>query len=404
MRSAADARRRLELVLRGAAVALLALVLVRLVLASTARGAAVVHVRAEGGLPVQARDSLAALARSGQRVSWSGTVAPLAAMSEPVRDPSSRTRIAVAGGEAAVLEDSLGPLDSLAAGGGSLTTSGLAGLVRVSAQRTEARTAPAPGAAPGRVLVLGRVGWEAKFAVAALEEAGWTVDARLWLSDSLRITQGATAPSLATHAAVVVLDSALGADAAAITRFVRAGGGLVLSGRGARSGALAALAPARAGAEEAGERDAFERDEPRHALPFHPLERLRDDAVALERRDAATAIAARRVAAGRVVQSGYAETWRWRMQAERDGPGGHRAFWNQLVATAAAAPRAAPVATPSRRSDEAPLAALVQRLGAPVADAPPTPPAVPTIPAWLGPLALLLLLAEWASRRARGAA
>jgi hypothetical protein len=403
-------RRRVEGVLRGAAIALLVVVLVRMILASTADGASAVHVRAEGGLTVQARDSLAALARSGQRVTWSGSVSPIAAASEPVRDPSARTRIAVAG-TAAVLNDSLGPLDSLGTGGGSLTTSGLAGAVRVSAERTEARTLPTLGPAPGRVLVLGRVGWESKFVVAALEEAGWTVETRLRLSDSLRITQGGGDPAIATHAAVVVLDSALGADAAAITRFVRAGGGVVLSGAGARSSALAALAPASAGAEVAGESDAFERDEPRHALPFRPLTRLRADAVLLERRDDAAAIAARRVQAGRVVQSGYAETWRWRMQAERDGPSGHRAYWNQLVATAAAAPRAvatvptsAAPAAAARSSDEAPLAALVQQLGAPVTDAPPTAPTIPSIPAWLGALVLLLLLAEWASRRARGAA
>lgn len=420
MRSRAD-RERVEWLLRAGALALLVVALVRLILAGTASGTPAVHVRAEGGLEAQARDSLAALARGGARVTWSGSVAALAVASEPVRDPSARTRIAVAGEAAATLGDSLGALDSLAAGGGALTTSGLAGSVRVlmvagpeanGAARTAASTRPPLGARVGRVLVLGRLGWETKFTIAALEEAGWLVDARVRLADTLRITQGGSAPlSLATHAAVIVLDSAVGAQAAAITRFVRSGGGLVLAGDAAGAPAFAALAPARAGAAAEGERDAFDRDEPKHALPFRPLVSLRADAVPLERRDDAVAIAARRIAAGRVVQVGYDETWRWRMQAERDGPAAHRAFWNQLVATAAAAVPSstadsarAESGANARTFDEAPLAALVQRLGPAVADAPPSRPVPSSLPAWSGAVALLLLLAEWASRRARGAA
>jgi hypothetical protein len=424
MRSRAD-RERVEWLLRAGALALLVVALVRLILAGTASGTPSVHVRAEGGLEAGARDSLAALARSGARVTWSGAVAALAVASEPVRDPSARTRIAVAGEAAATLGDSLGALDSLAAGGGALTTSGLAGPVRVlmvagteaggaagRAARTAASTRPPLGARVGRVLVLGRLGWETKFTIAALEEAGWLVDARLRLADTLRITQGGSAPlSLATHAAVIVLDTAVGAQAGAIARFVRSGGGLVLAGDAAGAPAFAALAPARAGATEEGERDAFDRDEPKHALPFRPLVSLRADAVPLERRDDAVAIAARRLAAGRVVQVGYDETWRWRMQAERDGPAAHRAFWNQLVATAAAAVPSSTADTARagsapivRTFDEAPLAALVQRLGPAVADAPATRPVPSSLPAWSGAVALLLLLAEWASRRARGAA
>ena len=44
------------------------------------------------------------------------------------------------------------------------------------------------------------------------------------------------------------------------------------------------------------------------------------------------------------------------------------------------------------------------RLGPAVADAPATRPVPSSLPAWSGAVALLLLLAEWASRRARGAA
>ncbi len=410
MRSRAD-RVRVERVLRAIALVALVVALVRMLLAASGAGAVTAHATAAGALDPVTRDSLSALARAGERVTWSGSVAPVAATSEPVRDPSARTRISFAGpvggaaSSRATIADSLGAIDSVDASGatsttgGSLVTAGLAGTVRVGNARTIARL----GAAPGRVLVLGRAGWEAKFTIAALEEAGWIVDARLQLVDTLRVTQGRAtgAPDLAQHAAVVVLDTAVGAHAAAIVRFVRAGGGLVLSGEGARAPALASLAPGRAGAETAGERDAFERDEPTHALALFPLTALAPDAVVLERRDGAVASAARRIAGGRVIQSGYAETWRWRMQAERDGPAGHRAFWNQLVANAAAGGASA---RPSTLLDEAPLATIVQRLGPAVADSPSIAPAAPRLPIWLGLLALVLLLAEWASRRARGAA
>jgi hypothetical protein len=414
----------MEWVLRASALGVLVFALVRMILAGSAAGVPVVHANADGAFDPAVRDSLAALARSGDRVTWSGRVAALAATSEPVRDPSARTRISFVGESGARIADSLGLIDSLGANG-TLATAGLAGAVRVVGARAAASTVARLGDAPGRVLVLGRVGWESKFTVAALEESGWIVESSLRLTDTLRVSQGASAnaaagPSagalgIATHAAVVVLDTAIGRESAAIVRFVRAGGGLILSGEGARAPAFAALVPARAGAEQEGERDAFDRDEPRHALPFFPLTSLREDAAPLERRDADVAIAARRVAAGRVVQSGYAETWRWRMQAERDGPAAHRAFWNQLVSMAAAAPREASSGTGTASVasgtvaaaallDESPLATIIQRLGAPIADAPSSAPVSPSLPVWLGALALVLLLAEWASRRARGAA
>lgn len=442
MRSPAD-RLLAERVLRGAAIAAAAGSLAWLLLTGRSDGAVAHHVRVEGALAPEARDSLAALARAGERVSWSGEVAPLAATSEPVRDHGARTRIAFVGDGAMTIADSLGLIDSLGTGagagegGGSLTTAALTGAVQVAAtstagpaavraaSRTVSRTVSRTAPTPGRVLVLGRAGWESKFVIAALEEAGWTVDARLRLADTIAVRQGApdAALSTATHAAVVVLDSSLaagagvgtgtGASAASIARFVRAGGGLVLAGDGAAAAGFTALAPARVGSPVEGERDAFTRGEPRHALPFAPLVALRPDAVELERRDEAVAVAARRVAAGRVAQVGYRESWRWRMEAERDGAAAHRAFWNQMVATVAAVPRAArpgagsPGLDASRGDaalDEAPRASLTQRLGPSVPDSPPVAPRSPALPAWLGALILLVLLGEWASRRARGLA
>ncbi len=414
MPSVADVRGRLELAARLVALAALLLALVRLVLDARGGDAAPRHVRVEGGLAPASRDSLVALARAGDRIEWSGPVSPLALAVEPVRDPSARSRLLVAGAGSAALADSLGPLDSLASAG-TYTTAGVAGLVRVSARpaaealgTTDALARATVGAAPGRVFVSGRVGWEAKFVIAALEESGWLVDARLRLADTLFITQGrAGTPTRATHAAVVALDSVTAIPAGALDAFVRGGGGLVLAGGGAASRALGSLAPARAGALVEADAGAFERGEPMAAIAHLRLSALRTDAVPLLTADGRPIALARRVAAGRVVMTPLVESWRWRMQAERDGPRGHREFWNALVAAAAAAPAAAPPptdATGDQGTDGAPLASLVQRLGPAMPGRAATPPATPALPAWLGLAALALLLGEWASRRARGAA
>jgi len=379
-----------------------------------------VHVAVEGGLSPVQRDSLAALAAAGDSVTWSGRVAAVIASAEAVREPSGATRFSVVADSATALGDSLGLIDSLSTGAGTLTTEGVRGRFAVNSGGTTASVAARTAPDLGRVLVLGRVGWEAKFTIAALEEAGWLVDARLRLSDTITVEQGrSTMPTAGTHAVVVVLDSLLGASAAtSLTRFVRAGGGLVLSGDAVRPAALASLSAARVAGVEPGEAGAFEEGEPLHALPFHALGGLTSDAVVLETRDDAPAVVARRVAAGRVIQSGYAETWRWRMQGETGSVEAHRAHWSRLVGTAA--PTAAFVARtrgaassdsadvssaamPAATADPAPLAALVDALGPAQAAAPTTSPARDPLPPWLGAPALLLLVAEWASRRARGA-
>lgn len=391
---------------RGVACALVALMLARVLLARGDAAAPSAHLTVAGDVSARARDSLAARARAGDAVTWSGDVAAVATSAEPVRDPSARTRISAVSDGAVALGDSLGELDSLPAGGGSIIAAGLRGAVRVRDGRTRASETASTGLAPGRVFVLGRVGWESKFTIAALEEDGWEVDARLRLSDTLRVTQGASRmPVSGTHAVVVALDTALGADAAQILRFVRAGGGLVLAGEAAAAPAFAAIAPARSAARIPGEPGAFDTGEPLHALPLLPLTTLRAEAVVLERRVAAIAVAARRVAAGRVVQSGVEETWRWRMQGGASGAREHREWWTRLVSAAAgSAPSATAAVAPRVVEASAPRAALVQRLGDAVPSAPTIPSDPRPLPAWLGAITLILLVAEWASRRARGAA
>ncbi|MCE9601265.1 MAG: hypothetical protein K8S21_03505 [Gemmatimonadetes bacterium] len=413
MRSPADRRIPWERVARGVALAIVALVLLRTVLAPDAAAVPAVHVDATDDLSAQARDSLVARARAGDAVTWSGEVAAIATVAEPLRDPSARTTILAVSDGALALGDSLGAIDSLPAGGGAITASGLRGPVRVGEGRTGASAAAPMPSTPGRVLVLGRVGWESKFTIAALEEAGWSVDARLRLSDTVRLTQGdARTQALGAQAVVVALDTALGAEASALLRFVRAGGGLVLSGEAAGAPSLAGVAPARPGTRQEGGQGAFDAQEPLQALPLRPLGSLRAESVVLERREGTITVAARRVAAGRVVQAGYDETWRWRMQGGASGARDHREWWSHLVAAASGAPtdggrgtRAGTGALPVGSLDgSAPRATLVQRLGPAVSVAPPTPPAPRALPAWLGIITLILLVAEWASRRARGAA
>lgn len=420
----------IERVLRGAAFAALAFALWRALAAVTGDAPPRLHASLANGLTSAARDSLAALSRAGVTVSWDGALAPVAAMAEPIREPDAGWRVSVVAESGAVLHDALGAIDSLGIGsgagsaggaggaaGGSVRVAGVRGALGVREGGTTALLATPMAAELRRVLVFGRAGWESKFTIAALEEAGWEVDARLRLSDTLFTTQGrSTSADRARHAAVVVLDTAVGRFSPSIARFVRGGGGLVMAGEGAGAPSLRALAPARVARVVAPESRSFEGIEPLHALPLHLLASLRPDAATLAMHDGAPAIVARRVGSGRVVQAGYAETWRWRMQAEGRSVEEHRAFWSRLVGAAARVERGedatdddAMVAADSTEAQEpvhtmpSPLAEVVQALGPPTSASLGAGAPAASIPWWIGPLALLLLVGEWASRRARGA-
>ncbi len=360
------------------------------------------------------RDSLAALQRAGRTVTWNGDVASVMAMAEPVREPGDRWRVAVLSDAPLLVRDSLGPLDSLEAAS-ALTTDAVRGAVRVVAGITEARVAPADSVTLGRVAVYGRAGWEPRFVIAALEEAGWRVDARLTLGRDRDVLQGEIVPMRTRHAAVIVFDTAsLVREGAIFARFVREGGGLVLAGAAAAANvpALRGLAGAQVTRLEPPETRSFEGHEPTHALPLHVLGTRRADAVLVESREGLPAIVARRVGAGRIVQMGYDDTWRWRMEGEGRAMEEHRAFWSRTVGLAAAAtaisrrPIVDGVAAPRdvALDDPAPRASMFHALGAPTVDAPSGPRGPKELPRWLGALILLLLLAEWASRRGRGAA
>ncbi len=355
------------------------------------------------------RDGLAAMAHAGTRVTWRGAgpaaLTPLAAVAERSREPGGPVRITVASPADAVLSDGLGALDTVRAAGaarGAMVAVGTPSGVLTARSGTAQAPVGAPSAAALHpVLVVGRAGWEAKFVAAALEERGWTVDARFFVAPGADVTQGpAVAIDTGHFSAIVALDTTLGAVGPALVRFVREGGGLVLLADAANAPAVRTIAPARAGAKRAANARVFDIAQPLNATPVYPLEALRADAIRISSRGSLITVAARREGAGRVLQAGFDETWRWRMQGGTEAVAAHRDWWSRMVASVATAPL--PPVDESPSADGAPLARLMDALGPPVASAPPSSEPH-RLPAWLFPMLALLLLAEWASRRWRGA-
>jgi hypothetical protein len=366
-----------------------------------------VHLSLDGAPTQSERDWLRAIRRAGTSVTWEGDDIPaLAVEVASVVGPRGGTMVWITAppGDRVAVADALAPIDSVVstAGGAKVfipvtteTTTIAVGGHRAGASARDTLMA-------GRVLVLGRATWEAKFVIAALEETGWLVDARLAIAPGVEVTQGVVrSPDTARHAAVVVLDAPSGATASAIARYVRSGGGGILAGTSANAASLDDIAAGRAGARVRPGSIAFADDTPRRALAFLALI-PRADAITLEQRDGRVAAAARRVDAGRVVQLGYDETWRWRLGGGVSALDAHRHWWNSLVSSVAyraAVPLSRPV-----REDDAPLAHLVDALGP--ASSPTGEMATRTrwspSPALLFALISVLLLAELASRRLRG--
>jgi hypothetical protein len=258
----------------------------------------------------------------------------------------------------------------------------------------------------GKVLVIGDAGWESKFVVAALEEDGWKVDAFIRVAPDVDVTQGSIASiDTARYSAVIALDAAAAPYAGRIAEFVRSGGGLVLTPAAASTDAMSTLragAPTRAATATAAVQAAG--SVTLASIPFAPISSMRGDAITLERRGANNAIAARRVAAGRVLQIGYEDTWRWRMGGATNAVREHRAWWTGLVSAVAYAPRTSSFVE-GASDQSAPLAALVSAIGPPVREE-----AVADTGGnqshwliWLFGLMSVALVGEIASRRLRGA-
>jgi hypothetical protein len=133
------------------------------------------------------------------------------------------------------------------------------------------------------------------------------------------------------------------------------------------------------------------------ALSYRNLAPLPSGAEPLEMRGEVPVVAAWREGAGRVLQVGYQDTWRWRMESA-GAEAEHRAWWAGLVATVAMrSPRIA-----GSEIDPAPLAALTTALGPPSS----LPTHQPVTSLW--PFVLLVLVptivGEWLLRRLRGVA
>jgi hypothetical protein len=344
---------------------------------------------------------LAALRHAGHSVSWSGSPAPAVVVAEPVVDPSGALRVGVAApvNSRVTLADMAGAIDSARVAAGGL---GVSFTVPLSVDSLVARVDRQPltvakpaDVAPRAVLVVGDAGWEGKFVASALEERGWRVMTRFAVAPGVNV-RAAEQPQLDTahFAAIVAIDSSVEALGPAVRRFVEQGGGLVLAGFAAGARSVSPLAAGSVGPRT--RRNVAANDTiGLGTTGYFPVASLRDDAIALERRAPGVAIAARRIGAGRVIQSGYDDSWRWRMAGAPGSEAAHRDWWSRVVSSVAYAPVGA-----NARSFDAPVASLFGRLG------PPRPAPVAsrgTIdPRLMLALILLLLLVEWTSRRLRG--
>ncbi len=377
-----------------------------------------IAVTLDGVPDARSRAALRAVRGSGQALRIESSAMPnaLAVASEQEWKASGGTRVQLVSGDSLrqPVTDAAGLIDSLAIDSTGLRTrSGpIAGVLRMGGASALPLTYTEP--ADASVLVLGTATWESRFLIAALEEAGWLVDAAVSLSPKVTITQGATrTPSRGRHAVVVLLPGAPTAAVSALPGFVRGGGGLVIVGEAARMTGLASLRVGAPGTTISGEAGAEASDEPRHGLDLVPIASLTSGSIALESRDGRVAVAARRVGAGRVLQVGYDNTWLWRMGGDDDSPEAHRRWWSTLLSglVPVRGPTRGVAITPEHDTlDAAPVAALARDLGLPVIRTASSgmAPAATMIesfdPRWLLACALLTLVASWTLRRWRGLA
>ena len=297
--------------------------------------------------------------------------------------------------------------------------------LRASVGASEASVAVVTPLFARRVMLMAQPGWESKFTAAALEEAGWPVDGSYRVSPRAAVTLGAPARLDTARYAVVVLLDSMSVDAAGITRFVRQGGGLVLSGDALRIAALASISPVRATSLRGAVAGALLTEAPSRGLEAWELVANRGASVVQsdpsDHGHVEPVLVAQRVGAGRVVASAYRNSWRWRMEGTDDGAAEHRAWWGGVLALAAGVPSGAPAAAGDSLvdafpGDAAPYADLVGRLGGPVAAAGAGESApvlartafaaqmdrLRAAPGLLFMIIALALLGEWASRRLRG--
>jgi hypothetical protein len=359
---------------------------------------------------VSERAWLGALGAAGSRLLWSGDIPATILDAQPVASPTAGTKVtfAVPKGAAVVLADEVGVIDTVIAQrwGASLALGSLTDHISATVDGSVASTVLSDSVALRKILVIGNAGWESKFVVAALEEGGWEVEALIRVAPNVDVAQGAaTVIDTARYSAVVALDGASVPFASRLIDFARAGGGVVLSPRSSRGESLAIL---RSGAVRLATADSRTNSTAGPiqlgSLQLHPITSLRSDATPIERRSDEVATAARRFGAGRTLQVGYEDTWRWRMSNDEAAVRGHRDWWTELVSTVAYAPRIER-RTSVMTSDGAPLMSLVAAVGRstnseillnPMGEASDRM-------LWLFALLGITLLGEVMSRRLRGA-
>ena len=350
-------------------------------------------------------DWLAALRRSNHLVSWSGSPPAVALATEPVADPQGGVRIDVAApsGATVVVRDEGGVIDSARVStlGATIVTPIVIGAVSASVGAQRAMATPVDSAPVRSAVVIGGAGWEGKFIVSALEERGWPVTARFSVAPNVDVTQGAPLVIDTARASVVIaIDSSIQSRAAALERFVKSGGGLILAGPAAQSRALRGLAPGAVGART--RPTVHPSDTMRLGTTgFYPVTSLNAGGVALDRRADGVVLAARRVGAGRVLQIGYDDSWRWRMAGAPGSERAHREWWSRLVASVAYVPPS-PARPSSEAESSAPLARMVDRLGPAQSLLDTTTSRPPVDRRILLAIILSLLIIEWGSRRLRG--
>ncbi|MEA2763549.1 MAG: hypothetical protein QOD47_2833 [Gemmatimonadaceae bacterium] len=374
-----------------------------------AKAPSAVHVQLDSMPSRVERAWLGALAGAGSRVTWSGDLPPVMIDAQPIASPAGGTKVLVGApsGSSVVIRDEVGVIDTVRAqnSGAALSLASVAGNLSVQAKGSFASTVSRDSVVLHKVLVIGDAGWESKFVTAALEEEGWNVDAFIRVAPGVDVTQGSSAViDTSRYSAVVALDGAAATYANRIVEFVRSGGGVVLVPEAA---SLDAMAPLRAGAggRASSEARAIQAggSVTLATLALSPITSLRSEAIPLEKRAGAVAIAARRNGAGRSLQLGYEDTWRWRMGGGDGAVRDHRVWWTGLVSSVAYAPHMPRSATMTP-TDEAPLAGLVAAIGSNASTVRTSSLADNTSgsAAWLFVLLAIALVGEVLSRRVRG--
>ena len=303
---------------------------------------------------------------------------------------------------AVTLSDDVGVIDSV-----RVRQVGATVLVPVAVGRVVARAgtqrlaASAPDSTRTRaIVVIGGAGWEGKFIVSALEERGWPVIARFAVAPNVDVTQGTLALDTSRVAAVIAVDTSIQSLGAAIDRFVqfrrrtRAGGTIAPRRRRwsrcrrERRPLACARPSSRPTRSDSARRDSI------------PCRIVRRDAIVLDRRPAGVAMAARRIGAGRVLQVGYDDSWRWRMAGAAGSEHAHRDWWSRIVGSVAYAPEAR-TAVAVWRERAAGAARRPTRTGA-KRDRRRARRRAAIDPRLLMALMMICLLTEWGSRRLRG--